>query len=82
MGTFALACSILQYAVPCLQDGGRGERGLDRLSSFLFGALYFSLSSFPLTVLDEQELTKNLKSPREDEQLYAAQVRSGKREGG
>lgn len=35
----------------------------------------FFLSRAPL---DGQELTKSLNSPREDEQFYAAQVRSGK----
>lgn len=63
---------------------GEEERGLDWMSSFQFEsiavALYLSLSSLPLAPFDGQELTESLKSPREDEQLYAAQVRSG--EGG
>ena len=55
---------------------------MDWVSSFHFEGsiveLYLSLSSLSLASLDGQELTESLKSPREDEQLYAAQVRSGK----
>ena len=51
------------------------------MSSFHFEGsiveLYLSLSSLPLASLDGQELTESLKSPREDEQLYAAQVGVG-----
>lgn len=56
------------------------EKGLDWMSSFQFEVLklYVFLSSSPLAPLEGQELTKSLKSPGEDEQLYATQVRSCK----
>ena len=58
---------------------------MDRVNSFHFERsvveLTLSLSSLPLASLDGQELTESLKSPREDEQLYAAQVRSSKGRG-
>lgn len=63
---------------PIMED--KEEKGLDWMSFFQFGVLqlYLFLSSFPLAPLEGQELTKSLKSPREDEQYYAAQVRSCK----
>ena len=66
-------------------ERGVGGRRVDRVSSFHFERsvveLTLSLSSRPLASLDGQELTESLKSPREDEQLYAAQVRSSKGRG-
>lgn len=74
---------ILQPSIPaCKMKEGEGK-GLNWMSSFQCEVLqlYLSLSSFPLASLDGQELTKSLKSPKEDEQFYAAQVRSGKGQG-
>ena len=66
-------------------ERGVGGRRVDRVNSFHFERsvveLTLSLSSLPLASLDGQELTEGLKSPREDEQLYAAQVRSSKGRG-
>lgn len=75
--------------LPPSDPAGKMERGVgrrvDRVSSFHFERsvveLSLSLSSPPLASLDAQELTESLKSPREDEQLYAAQVRNSKVEG-
>ena len=70
--------------LPPSDPAGKMEWGrrVDWVSSFHFEGslveLYLFLSSLPLASLDGQELTESLKSPREDEQLYAAQVRSGK----
>lgn len=60
---------------PSLQYGGEDGDRVDCTSSNL--EFCFSL---PLNwpILDEQELTNSLKSPREDEQCYAAYVRSSK----
>lgn len=45
-------------------------------------SIWSSAFLFNWPTSDEQELTNSLKSPREDEQRYAAYVRSGKGVGG
>lgn len=78
-----MAHIILQPSIPaCKMKEGDGK-ALHWMSSFQCEVLQpnLPLSSFPLASLDGQELTKSLKSPIEDEQFYAAQVRSGKGQG-
>lgn len=75
-----LTPSLSPQSQPAKWREGR-KRGMDWMSSFQFEVLHLSLSSFPLAPLDGQALTKSLKSPREDEQCYAAQVRTGKGSG-
>lgn len=81
MDTFTLGSDYPSALSPPLPNGGKGEWGWGWLDCFQFGVLLFFFHQTGPS-LDEQELTNSLKSPREDEQCYAAYVRSSKGVGG